>query len=173
MATAALIMFAFAVGSVTTSSLTSFAIDLLVAHPELYEAARADRSLAAAVVAEAGRFQSPVQRSLRVATEDRILGGKSIKRGQKLILLIGAANRDPDAFPEPECPHAPRDGGRDVTFGSGRHICVGINLARVESRIALEHFLSLPPLERDGPPVFRPATSIRQLASLPVKFRAS
>jgi cytochrome P450 len=173
MATAALIMFAFAVGSVTTSSLIAFAFDLLLAHPDIYKAARDDISLAAAVAAEAGRFQSPVQRSLRVATEDRLVGGKAIKRGQKLILLLGAANRDPAAFTEPESARVPRDDGRDLTFGSGRHICVGMNLARIESRVALTHFLSMPPLERDGPPVFRPAATIRQLASLPVRFKAS
>jgi cytochrome P450 family 144 len=173
MATAALILFAFAVGSVTTSSLLGFAVQLLLADPNLYAAARDDVSLAAAVAAEAGRLQTPVQRGLRIATEDRVVGGKQIKRGQKLILMLGAANRDPDVFPEPDSAQVPRDGARDVLFGSGRHVCLGMNLARIEARIALEHFLRLPPLEPDDAPVaWHPSASIRRLSSLPVRFKA-
>jgi cytochrome P450 family 144 len=171
MATAALILFANAVGTVTTSSLIGFAIDMLLERPDLYERARGDVSLAADVAAEAGRLQSPVQRGLRVATEDRVIGGKSIKRGQRLILFVGSANRDPQAFSEPDSARAPRDEGRDLVFGAGRHVCLGMNLAKIESRVTLMHFLGLPTLERDGPPVFRPSVSIRRLASVPVKFK--
>ena len=171
MATAALILFAFAVGSVTTSSLIAFAIDLLLAQPNLYARARGDVSLAAAVAAEAGRVQSPVQRALRVATEDRVIGGKSIKRGQRLICLVGSANRDPGTFPQPDSARVPRNEGRDLVFGAGRHVCLGMNLARIESRIALTHFLGLPALERDGAPVFRPSVTVRRLASVPVIFK--
>jgi pimeloyl-[acyl-carrier protein] synthase len=171
MATAALILFAFAVGSVTTSSLIAFAIDLLLARPDLYARAREDVSLAAAVAAEAGRFQSPVQRALRVATEDRMIGGKSIKRGQRLILLVGAANRDPTTFSEPDSASVPRDEGRDLVFGAGRHVCLGMNLAKIESRVTLTHFLRLPPLERGGWPIFRPSVTVRRLASVPVRFK--
>jgi cytochrome P450 len=171
MATAALILFAFAVGSVTTSSLLAFAIDLLLARPDLYARARDDISLAAAVAAEAGRLQSPVQRALRVATEDRVIGGKSIKRGQRLILLMGAANRDPDAFSQADSACVPREEGRDLVFGAGRHVCLGMNLARIESRIALTHFLSLPPVERDGPATYRPGVTVRRLATVPVRFK--
>ena len=171
MATAALILFAFAVGSVTTSSLIAFAIDMLLARPDLYERARADVSLAAAVAAEAGRMQSPVQRALRVATEDRVIGGKSIARGQRLIAFVGAANRDPHAFSAPDTATVPRNEGRDLVFGAGRHVCLGMNLAKIESRVTLTEFLRLPPLERDGRPVFRPSVTVRRLASVPVRFQ--
>jgi cytochrome P450 len=171
MATAALILFAFAVGSVTTSSLIAFAIDLLLADPDLYARARDDVSLAAAVAAEAGRLQSPVQRALRVATEDRVIGGKAIKRGQRLILLMGAANRDPDAFSQPDTGCVPRDEGRDLVFGAGRHVCLGMSLARIEAKAALTHFLRLPPVERDGPATFRPAVTVRRLATVPVRLK--
>jgi cytochrome P450/acyl carrier protein len=163
MATAALILFAFAVGSVTTSSLLAFAIDLLLECPDLYARARDDTSLAAAVAAEAGRLQSPVQRALRVATEDRVVGGKPIKRGQRLILLMGAANRDPDAFSQPDSACVPRDESRDLVFGAGRHVCLGMNLARIEARLALTHFLSLPLLERDAPATFRSGVTVREI----------
>jgi hypothetical protein len=171
MATAALILFAIAVGSVTTSSLLAFTIDMLLERPDLYARARGDVSLAADVAAEAGRLQSPVQRGLRVATEDRVIGGKSIKRGQRLIVFLGSANRDPQAFSEPDSARAPRNEGRDLVFGAGRHVCLGMNLAKIESRITLTHFLGLPTLERDGPPVYRPSVTIRRLASVPVKFK--
>jgi cytochrome P450 len=171
MATAALILFANAVGTVTTSSLIGFAIDMLLERPDLYERTRGDVSLAADVAAEAGRLQSPVQRGLRIATEDRVIGGKSIKRGQRLILFVGSANRDPEAFSEPDSARAPRNEGRDLVFGAGRHVCLGMNLAKTESRVALTHFLGLPILERDGSPIFRPSVSIRRLASVPVRFK--
>ena len=171
MATAALILFANAVGSVTTSSLLGFAIDMLLERPDLYARARGDVSLAEDVVAEAGRLQSPVQRALRVATEDRVIGGKSIEKGQRLILFVGAANRDPETFSEPDAARVPRNEGRDLVFGAGRHVCLGMNLAKIESRVTLKHFLGLPFLERDGPSVFRPSVTIRRLASVPVKFK--
>ena len=171
MATAALILFANAVGSVTTSSLLGFAIDMLLERPDLYARARDDVALAEDVVAEAGRLQSPVQRALRVATADRVIGGKSIKKGQRLILFVGAANRDPETFSDPDSARVPRNEGRDLVFGAGRHVCLGMNLAKIESRVTLTHFLGLPPLERDGPPVFRPSVTIRRLASVPVKFK--
>ena len=170
MATAALILFAIAVGSVTTSSLLTFAVDMLLERPDLYARARGDVSLAADVAAEAGRLQSPVQRALRLATEDRVIGGKSIKRGQRLILFTGAANRDPETFAQPDSARVARNEGRDLVFGAGRHVCLGMNLAKIESRVALTHFLGLPPLERDSPPVFRPSVTIRRLASVPVRF---
>jgi cytochrome P450 len=173
-ATAALILFAFAVVSVTTSTLIAFAIDLLLADADLYGAAREDISLAAALAAEAGRLQSPVrQRSLRVATEDRVVAGKWIKRGQKLIVMVGAVTRDLTAVPEPGSAPTSRDDGRELVLGAPRHACEGTNLGRIESRIALSHFLRLPLLERDGPPVFRSAITARQLASLPVRFKAT
>ena len=171
MTTAALILFAFAVGTVTTSSLITFALDLLMARPDLYARARNDVSLAAEVAAEAGRLQSPVQRALRLATEDCVIGGKSIKRGDRLILFVGAANRDPQTFSEPDSARVPRDEGRDLVFGAGRHVCLGMNLAKIESRVTLTHFLGLPTLERDGPPTFRPSVTVRRLASVPVKFK--
>lgn len=173
MTTAALILFAFAVGTVTTSSLISFALDLLMERPDLYARARDDVSLAAEVAAEAGRLQSPVQRALRVATEDRVIGGKPILRGQRLILLVGAANRCPVQFSEPDSALVPRDEGRDLVFGAGRHVCLGMNLAKIESRITLTRFLGLPPLERDGPPTFRPSVTVRRLASVPVKYKGA
>jgi hypothetical protein len=169
-ATAALILFAFAVGSVTTSTLIACSIDLLLADADLYAAACDDVSLAAAVAAEAERLQSPVQRSLRVATEDRIVGGKWIRRGQRLVVMVRAANRDPDAFGlDPAGPR--RDDGGGSASVEGRHACAEINLRRIESRVALKHFLKLPPLERDGPPALRPAITVPQLASLPVRFK--
>jgi cytochrome P450 len=139
--------------------------------PDLYARARADVSLAAEVAAEAGRLQSPVQRALRLATEDRVIGRKAIKRGEKLILMMGAANRDPQTFSEPDSARVPRDEGRDLVFGAGRHVCLGMNLAKIESRVTLAHFLGLPTLERDGPPTFRSSVTVRRLATIPVKFK--
>jgi cytochrome P450 len=172
-ATAALILFAFAVGSVTTSALIAFAIDLLLADADLYGAARDDSSLAATVAAEAERLQSPVQRSLRVATKDRIVGGKWIRCGQRLVVMVRAANRGADdALAAPDAAQVPHD-SRDSTAGAGRKVCVELSLRRIESRVALTHFLRLPPLERDGPPVFRSSITVPQLASLPVRFKTN
>ena len=85
------------------------------------------------------------------------------------MLLLGAANRDPAAFPEPDDLRVDRRALPDVAFGEGHHFCLGASLARLEGRIALEQFLRLPPIEQAGHEKWYPGRAIRRLISLPVR----
>jgi cytochrome P450 len=110
-----------------------------------------------------------VQRSVRLCQEDRVIGGKTIRAGERLLLLLGAANRDPAAFAAPDDLKVDRGGPPDLVFGAGHHFCLGASLARLEGRIALEHFVRLPPIELAGEESWYPGRSIRRLTRLPVK----
>jgi cytochrome P450 len=85
------------------------------------------------------RFSTPVQRQRwRWVTRDTSVGGRDLMRGQSVVSILGAANRDPDVFANPdEIDFARSDGGRHLTFGIGTHFCVGSTLARLEMRLAL------------------------------------
>lgn len=171
MEAAAQVFFAFFVGTLTTSALIAFCIDSLIEQPELYRRAREDVSLSGAIADEAARLQSPVQRSLRVSERDCVIGGKKIRRGERMLLLLGAANRDPARFPDANRLDPERKSKGDVAFGGGKHSCVGATLARLEAKIALEHFLRLPPVAPSGrPKKWHPGFTVRRLTSLPVRF---
>ena len=88
------------------------------------------------------------------------------------MLLLGAANRDPAAFPEPDDLRVDRRALPDVAFGEGHHFCLGASLARLEGRIALEHFLRLPPVKQAGDEEWYDGRSIRRLTRLPVRVTA-
>ncbi|MFN8584599.1 MAG: cytochrome P450 [Dehalococcoidia bacterium] len=133
---------------------------LLHEHPELIGEA----------VEEFLRFDSPVQGLVRVATRDVEVGGRAVHRGDALIVMIGAANRDPAHFVEPDRLDVRREDKRHLAFGLGPHFCLGAPLARLEAQVAfralLTRFASLElaaPAERGGTFV------LRGLRTLPVR----
>jgi cytochrome P450 len=134
----------------------------------LQRKARENRSLVPGIVAEVLRLESNVQRAARVSREARTIGGRSIQAGDRLMLLLGAANRDPKAFVDPNnlCP-ARRES--DLVFGEGNHFCLGASLARLEGTIALNQLLLLPPFTRAGGEKWYAGRSIRRLVRLPVR----
>jgi len=172
-AAAALAYTLFMIGTATTSSLIASCINTLLQQPELYRRARADPSLAAPIVAEVARLEGPVQRAMRIARDDCVIGGRMMRRNDRIMLLLGAANRDPSVFARPGVLDVEREDRDNVAFGLGKHACLGESLATLEVEIAVEHFLKMPPLERIGlRETWRRGKSVRTLARLPVRFQA-
>ena len=118
------------------------------------------------------RFDGPVQRTARIPSEDITIDGRTIPKGELVMPFIGAADRDPAQFPEPDRLDITRTDNRHVAFGLGIHFCLGAPLARVEGQIAINTLLRRMPrlalaTER---PVFRQSLTLRGLESLEVSF---
>ena len=91
-----------------------------------------------AALEELLRYDSPVQMTSRIVKDDCTLAGHRLRRGQQLVLLLGAANRDPAAFADPERLDVTRPDVRHLSFSHGIHFCLGAQLARLEGSLALE-----------------------------------
>jgi cytochrome P450 len=160
----------FIAGFETTVNLISNGVLALLAHPEQWAALHSDPSLAAGAVEEILRYDPPVQRTGRVALADSHLGGVDIRRGEFVVTLTGAANRDPAVYPEPARFDITRRPGVDhLAFSSGIHYCLGAPLARIEATIALAGLAQrLPAVRRAGRVVRRNAATIRGPLRLPL-----
>jgi len=122
-----------------------------------------------AVVEELLRYDSPVQLGARLALKDVEIGGKTIAAGQKLLLCLGGANRDPAVFEDPDRLNFNRFPNRHLAFGDGVHYCLGSGLARLQGRVALETIArKWPGLRLAGEPERRGRMVLRGLKSLPV-----
>ena len=122
-----------------------------------------------AVIDELLRLITPNQFIRRVAREDVRLGGRTIRAGDATVLVLAAANRDPQHFPDPDRLVLDRTERRDVALGQGPHYCLGAPLARLEARIALRELLERhPALEPAGTPRYAPNLNLRMLTALPV-----
>ena len=129
-------------GHETTTNLIGNGVRLLLERPERFAALRADPTLAAGAVEEILRYEGAAHAISRVAAEDIALRGKTIARGERVFLMLGAANRDPLAFDDPEVFDIARRPGRHLAFGYGPHFCVGAPLARLEGEIALARLVA-------------------------------
>ena len=134
-----LLMFA---GHETTTGLLGNAIVALAQHPVQRELLRSKPALIDNAVEELLRFDPPAQTSARFANEDLIVGGKTIRRGSTIALMIGAANRDKRQWPDADELRLDRPDPKPVSFGHGLHYCLGASLARLETRVALPAFLN-------------------------------
>ena len=166
---AAMAVVMFRVGAETTIALLGFIIRTLVRRPTLYHSVRANLDLAPVVVSEVLRLESSVQRAIRVGQSTSVIGGKTIRAGERVLLLLNAANRDPTAFAEPDDLIMDRTEVADVAFGGGSHYCIAANLARLEGRIAGEHFVKLAQVEQTGDEAWYSGRVIRRLNRLPVR----
>ena len=152
-ATCGLALFA---GNETTADLIGSAIWMLAADPTIESALRARPESMSTFIEEVLRLESPVQRTGRVAATDFVLHGQTIQKGQRVWLLIAAANRDEEQFPNAELLDLTRSDLRHLSFGYGTHFCIGAALARLEAQLALTGLLgSLPKLELSGQPPLR------------------
>ncbi|WP_328612437.1 cytochrome P450 [Amycolatopsis sp. NBC_00355] len=151
-------------GHETTTNLIGNGVLALLRHDGLHPAAEAsDR-----VVEEVLRYDSPVQLTARTAVRDTTLGSLPVPAGSQVIVLIGAANRDPASGPETFDPG--RAPGRHLAFGQGIHFCLGAPLARLEGRIVFRELARRrPDLALDGTPAWNPTTTLRGLSALPVR----
>lgn len=134
--------FLFAAGQETVTKLLSSAVRVLAEQPELQQRVREDRSLIGAFIEESLRFESPTKVDFRLARKTAVLGGVEIKAGTVLMLCIGAANRDPRKFENPDEFQLDRRNSREhIAFGRGIHTCAGAPLARTEGQVTLNRLL--------------------------------
>jgi len=168
---ARLALMLFLVGVETTSTLIGSSIRMLADHPEQQAALRRDPALLKAAVEEVLRSEAPVQQGLRLVTEARELGGQSLERGERVMVVYCAANRDPHVYSEPDRFEPRREGPPHLAFSEGAHVCLGATLSRTETQVALEALFELPPLARSaGAESWWPYDWMRRLRTLPVKF---
>lgn len=113
----------------------------LLGHPEQMHALKENSSLLPTAIEEILRFESPIQRGWRLAAQDVEVRGRKIRKGQLVYYMFGAANRDPDQFPEPDRFDIERQSNRHLAFGFGIHFCIGAPLARIEAPIAIATML--------------------------------
>jgi cytochrome P450 len=137
-------------GHETTTNLIGNAVLALLRHPGERRRLQDDPSLGASAVEEFLRYDSPVQATDRVAISDLEIAGQTVRRGGVVLCLLGAANRDPDRFAEPDRLDLGRRDNHHVAFGYGAHFCLGAALARAEARIAITSLLAaFPDLDGD------------------------
>lgn len=159
-------------GQETTTNLIGNGVLTLLRHPDEMERLRNDLSLVPSAVEELLRFESPSQHTARICREDTELGGKVIRKGQAVIAVMAAGNRDPERFPDPDRLDLGRTDNRHLAFGWASHFCFGAPLARIEGQLVFEALmrrtsnLALEP----GPLVWRDNLGLRGLMSLPVTF---
>jgi cytochrome P450 len=160
-------------GHETTADLISLGIRGLLLAPAELARLRANPGLLLSAVEELLRWDTSVQISQRRSHEKLVLGGVEIPAGETFVLLNGAANRDPEAYPDPDRIDVGRDPKDHLAFGLGRHRCLGASLARVEIQAAIAAILRrFPRLDFDGEPVFRGSFFLRGLATLPLRGQA-
>ena len=159
-------------GQETTTNLIGNGILTLLRHPDQLERLRADHSLLPSAVEELLRYESPIQYTSRLAPGDVQLGGKTIRKGQAVIAIMGAANRDPERFPDPDHLNICRQDNRHLAFAWAAHFCFGAPLARLEGEIAFKTILRrMPNLSLElGPVTWRENLAFRGLTALPVTF---
>ena len=145
----------------------------LLRHPAELARLRTERGLVPTAVEELIRYDSPLQLFERTATADVEIGGVTVSTGQKIAALLGAANRDPAVFAEPDRLDVGRADNPHISFGAGIHYCLGAPLARVELQVSLGTLVDrFGRLELAGEPVRRAEFVIRGLRSLPVTVDA-
>jgi cytochrome P450 len=157
-------------GHETTTNLIGNGTWALLQNSDQLQALRDDASLMHSAVEELLRFDSPVQFTARLATNDVPLREHTVQAGQVTILILGAANRDPAEFPDPDVLDIRRSHNRHLAFGHGHHFCLGAVLARMEGHTAFSSLLRRFPDLRlaDDPPRYRGNFNLRGLESLVV-----
>ena len=159
-------------GQETTTNLIGNGVLTLLRHPDQLERLRNDLTLIPSAVEELLRYESPSQHTARICREDTELGGKLIRKGQAVIAVMAAGNRDPERFPDPDRLDLTRTDNRHLAFGWASHFCFGAPLARIEGQLVFEALvrrttnMSVVP----GPIVWRDNLGLRGLTSLRVTF---
>jgi pimeloyl-[acyl-carrier protein] synthase len=145
----------------------------LLRNPDQWELLKSDPSLVASAVEELLRYEAPSQQTARLAFEDTELGGRQIQKRQGVIAVMGAANRDPDRFPDPDRLDLARADNRHLAFGWSSHFCFGAPLARIEGQLVFEALARRLPalhLDPDRKLTWRTNLRLRGLDALPLEF---
>ncbi|MEO8970159.1 MAG: cytochrome P450, partial [Ktedonobacteraceae bacterium] len=162
-------------GQETTTNLIGNGMLSLLRNPDQQAKLKADPSLMPSAIEELLRYESPSQHTARLAPDDVTLGDRAIRKRQAVIAVMGAANRDPERFVDPDRLDICRQDNRHVAFAWASHFCFGAPLARLEGQIAFATLLRRMPtinLEPD-PIVWRENLGLRGLKALPVSFLLS
>ena len=162
----------FVAGFETTMNLLGNGTLALLRNPHQLARMRDDPSLVRSGVEELLRYDSPVHVTARIATHDVEIGGQRVREGEQVVSILGAANRDPEQFVEPDRLDVSRSPNRHLAFGGGPHFCLGAALARLEGQIALATLLGrLPDLQlATAEPTYRDHYVIRGLNELKIRF---
>ena len=159
----------FAAGFETTTNLIGNGMGALLRHPDQMDRLWRDGALLPTAVEEMLRWDSPVQLDARTALESTSVAGQEIEASTRIVTLLGAANRDPEQFEDPDRFDVARDDGPPMSFASGIHYCLGANLSRAEAQ---EVFAALrsrcATIELDGELVRRNRMTLRGYSSVPV-----
>ena len=160
-------------GFETTVNLIGNGMVALLRDPDSWDRLRQDQTQVPAAIEEMLRYDSPVQLTVRIATEDIEVGGGVITAGKPVIVSIGGANRDPQVFEQPDQFWIDRpEPGRHLSFSLGMHHCLGASLARLEARVAIEELARrYSALELAAPPTRRPLLVLRGFETVPVRAR--
>jgi cholest-4-en-3-one 26-monooxygenase len=156
-------------GNETTRNALSGGIQALCENPDQLERLRRDPSLLPQAIEEMLRWVSPVMQFRRTATRDTKIGDREIRKGDKVVMYYGAANRDPEIFENPEVFDITRRPNPHLAFGIGTHFCMGSHIARLEMRVTLEEFLRrFPNVSLAGPPERLESNFIGGITRLPL-----
>ncbi|AGZ38968.1 cytochrome P450 [Actinoplanes friuliensis DSM 7358] len=159
----------FAAGFETTTNLLGNSVVSLLRNPDQLELLRMQPGLAASAVEELLRFDTPVQLLSRVAWDDIEIAGVPVSGGERIVAYLGAGNRDPERFTDPDRLDLARPDNAPLSFGGGIHYCLGAPLARLEAQIAIPALLArFPGLALAGEPGRRDSLAIRGYTSVPV-----
>ncbi len=157
-------------GHETTVNLIGNGALALLRNPAQLARLRAEPGLAERAVEEFLRYDSPAQFGARIAVRDAKIGEFDAPEGSAVILLFGAANRDPEVCEDPDTLDIGREPSRHLAFGHGPHFCLGAPLARLECRIVFEALAELDVLELAGEPSYNDNIILRGLKELPVRL---
>jgi len=163
----------FGAGHETTVNLIGNGLLALHRHPDQLRLLKENPALIANAIEELLRYDSSVQLTGRTALENVSVGGVDVAMGESVLCLLGAANRDPAVYPDPDRLDITRSNVRPMSFGGGIHFCLGAQLARIEGEIAIATLLRrLPDLELDDlwRPDWRPTFVLRGLNRLPSRW---
>lgn len=156
-------------GHETTVNLIANAVLAMLRNPRQWAALGTDPARAATVIEETLRYDPPVQLVSRIASEDVEVSGIAVPKGDTMLLLLAAAQRDPRAFDRPDEFDPDRGAIKHLAFGHGPHFCLGAPLARLEAELALTKVTARFPHTRiDGRPDYKPNLTLRGLETLPV-----
>jgi cytochrome P450 len=168
-----LVQFLFGAGFETTTNLIGNGTLALLRNPDQLQALRADPDLIPGAVEELLRFDASVQLTMRTAFDDLEVGEHIVPAGESMILLLGAANRDPERYEDPDRLDVTRTAVRPLSFSGGIHFCLGAALARLEGRVAFSELLrrfSTIELLDDSPP-WKPNLTLHGLQALPLRVQ--
>jgi cytochrome P450 len=158
-------------GSETTTNLLAGLLHTFALRPDLYDTLRDQPGLIPASIEEQLRFESPVQGFYRTATVDYPIEHHVIPRQSRVLLLFGAANRDPRHFDQPNTFRLDRDPVEHLSFGGGIHYCLGAHLARMEAHQVVSHLTKrVAAVELTGPPQRLRNATMRGLTRLPLRL---